>query len=145
MTAQGSAFTSNRFKDYCRFKQIVHVKIAVATSRANRYIERYNRAIYNSLLATIVDENRWEEYVEQVQIAVNNVECRTTGKTPGELVHAYKPEGGLDQCLIREAATVPNVMSDLFLKRAKSAERIKAEHVKQKQYYDKTKKEAKNT
>ena len=70
---RGTAFTARTFKIFGTTYGIRHVLNAVATPRANGQCERYNRTIVASLATTVagMESNVWDNYVKQVQSAMN--------------------------------------------------------------------------
>lgn len=49
ITDRGSCFTSSIFKSFMESTNVKHILNAVATPRANRQIERYNRTLLDAL------------------------------------------------------------------------------------------------
>lgn len=141
ITDQGSAFTGKQFKSFCDDKDIQHVLNAVATPRANGQVERFNRTILNSLLTSTLEEDMWDQNLNAVQFAINNVPNSSTGKTPSELLVGFKPRGTTDRLLLDELIGLPKVVEDLVALRSEAADKITANQKRQKETYDKTRKE----
>lgn len=57
---RGSCFTSFEFEEFCMEHNIIHVKAAVQTPRANGQIERYNRTIMPAILK-ISSPTTWDQ------------------------------------------------------------------------------------
>jgi len=88
ITDRGTCFTSSRFKAFTREFKIKHVLNAVATPRANGQVERFNRTIINALGARSHGKKdyMWDEYVGEIQLAINTTTNETTEKNPSELL-----------------------------------------------------------
>lgn len=137
---QGSAFTAKKFTMFCQQNNIHHVKNAVATPRANGQVERLNRSILNVLLTSTLEEELWDENVKKVQFAINNLQNKTTGKTPSELLFGYKPRGGGDMLLRDEVELTSRVLANVLEEREKVAERVLEQQEKQKRQFDRRRK-----
>jgi len=92
ITDRGTCFTSSRFKAFIQEFKIKHVLNAVATPRANGQVERFNRIIISALGARSHGEkdHTWDEYVGEIQLAINTTTNETTGKSPSELLFGCK-------------------------------------------------------
>jgi len=88
---RGTAFTSQKFRNYCATLGIKLVLTATATPRGNGQCERVNATILNRLATLIDDEYHWDRYLEQIRFAINNTTNRVTGFTPHELLMNYTP------------------------------------------------------
>lgn len=89
---RGSAFTSQTFKTFCVTYGIKHILNAVATPRANRLCERYNKIIVTALArmsAGQPDENG-DLYVKKVQSALNTTYNKAINATPMESLIGYR-------------------------------------------------------
>lgn len=139
---QGSAFTSKEFSNFCTRNNIHHIRNAVATPRANGQVERLNRSILNSLMATNLEEELWDEDIRKVQFALNNVPNKTTGKTPSELMFGYKPRGSSDVLLSDEVSCAKQILEDLMEERERISTRIVEQQKIQKQQFDRKRKRA---
>lgn len=140
---QGSCFTSHHFKSFCKQNNIQHIVNAVATPRANGQVERLNRTILSALLPSVTDEDKWDESVRLIQFSINNVPSKSTGKTPSELMFGFIPRGGNDALLKDEIQQLPTLFQDLVTTRENASKMIIASQLKQKQYYDKKRKQPK--
>lgn len=121
---QGTAFTSAAFGQFCKRLVIKHIKNAVATPRANGQVERVNRTLLNSLLATTLEQSRWDNNVFEVQFSINNVVSRTTGKTPTELLMGFHPRHGNVVQLTDEIADTFRSVGEVQNLRDKAVKRI---------------------
>lgn len=137
---QGSSFTSNQFKNFCLQNNVRHVINAVATPRANGQVERLNRTILAALLPSVPEEELWDEHVRSVQFAINNVENKSTGKTPSQLLLGYIPRNSSDALLIDEVRPIPDIIENLVSIREEAANKIQSAQTKQKQHFDKRRK-----
>lgn len=145
ITDRGTSFTSHSFEQFTKDKGIIHVLNAVATPRANGQIERYNRSIMDSLTATNegFPDNEWDLKIPQVQWALNNTINKATGKSPSELLFGVTPTGVSDGPLNAVVAEA-NKYIDRTQVRADAKEKILEEQKKQKERFDKRRKEAKS-
>lgn len=140
---QGSAFTAKEFKRFCEQNNIKHILNAVATPRANGQVERLNRSILSALMTTTLEEDRWDQNIREVQFALNNIENKSTGKTPSQLLFGTIPRSGSDMILIDEIKQTADTITDIQEERNKAAEQIIKAQVQQKKYYDKKRKKPK--
>ncbi|KAJ8962296.1 hypothetical protein NQ318_018275 [Aromia moschata] len=141
---QGSSFTSKRFKEFCREKNVKLIFNAVATPRANGQNERFNRTILSALLTSSPEEERWDEQVPQIQIAINTAVSKATGKTPYELLYGYKARGLVSPLLAQEVEELPKMFEDMTTLRENVAARHARDQEKAKERYDKKRKKPKN-
>lgn len=137
---QGSTFTCNKFEEFCDRNTIRHVLNAVATPRANGQVERLNRTILGALLASTPEERKWDETVTDVQFAINNVPCKTTGKTPSELLYGYRPRSGSDAALIDEVSKSAALVVDIVQLREEASQKTAEAQLKAKAIYDRKRK-----
>ena len=79
---RGTAFTSNKFREYCKEQGINHLLISTGVPRGNGQVERINKIVI-SLLSKLCAEKpqNWYKYVDEVQKVINNSAPRST-KTP---------------------------------------------------------------
>ncbi|XP_012270278.1 uncharacterized protein LOC105694320 [Orussus abietinus] len=106
-------------------------------SKANGQCERVNRTLLNSLAATSAGspEDKWDQYVKQVQSAINNAINRTIQKSAAQLLYGFKP------CSVADSALIAGIQASLdqvglreLRKEAKRA--MDAEQVRQKAQFD---------
>lgn len=138
---QGSTFTSKRFKEFCKEKNVKVTFNAVATPRANGQNERFNRTILSALLTSSPEEDRWDEQVTNVQFAINTSISKPTGKTLFELLYGYKLRGVVKSVLTPEIEQLNLVIEDITKLRQGVSEKIARDQEKQKQYYDRKRKQ----
>lgn len=142
ITDLGTSFTGTPFVNFCKINNIVHIKNATATPRANGQIERLNRSI-TPMIATMckqADNKDWDNFVGIVQYSLNNTYHRTIKTTPFKLLLSYSPRnvsGGVLEDVLRQQNSdhIDNVR-ELALKS------IIEEQNKQKHAYDKARCEA---
>lgn len=140
---RGTSFTSRRFENFCLDNSVKHVLNAVATPRANGQVERLNRTILSSLLTTSVTEDRWDDDVPKVQLAINTTVSKATGKTPFELMYGYTARtSSLDTVLLEEVSSIPTILEDLAEAREEASRKIQTEQARQKHYYDRRRKKS---
>ncbi|KAJ8977405.1 hypothetical protein NQ317_003186 [Molorchus minor] len=137
---QGSSFTSKRFKDFCKEKNVNLTFNAVATPRANGQNERFNRTVLSSLLTSTPEEDHRDEHVTEVQYAINTAVSKSTGKTPFELLYGYQPRGVVNPVLSQEIEEIPRLVEDLTKLRGDVAAKIAKDQEKQKARYDRKRK-----
>lgn len=140
---RGSAFTSNAFKDFCECYGIKHVLNAVATPRANGQCERYNKTILNSLATTCAGKevNQWDQYVKQVQSAINTTHNKSINATPMEALIGFNTKHAADSRIVNEIQQDLD-RYDLKHLRSKISDHITKDQKKQKERYDKTRRDA---
>lgn len=87
ITDRGAAFTSTQFKDYCVSEAIGHVLVTTGVPRGNGQVERINRTII-SVLSKMTSDNpmKWYKFVPDLQRTLNSSICRSTNRTPFELM-----------------------------------------------------------
>lgn len=88
----GSAFTSKRFKSYCKERKIRDHVIATAIPRSNGQVERYNRTILEALrsMGADTDNNRWDQHITNIQQGINSTIHKTTSAVPSEVFFGYR-------------------------------------------------------
>ncbi|XP_063624953.1 uncharacterized protein LOC134796705 [Cydia splendana] len=66
--------------------------VRMATPRANGQVERYNRTILSALstMSHGQSPDKWDEYVQDVQIGINSTVHEVTKKSPNELLFGMK-------------------------------------------------------
>lgn len=99
---RGTAFTARSFTIFCSTYGIKHVLNAAATPRANGQCERYNRTIVASLAATVAgrDHRTWDEFVKQIQGALNSTHKKAIGVTPMEALMGYNARNTAESNLL---------------------------------------------
>lgn len=145
ITDRGTSFTAKAYEDMCATYNIVHVKVASHTPRANGQVEVINTTILTGLrtLSTGVECVDWDKVLLNVQWSINNSVHRVTKFTPSDIVFRHKPLGPAENPLTEEIRNV-NVevgkINELNLQRI--ADMIVTDQNKQKEYYDKKRRAA---
>lgn len=93
---RGSAFTSGMFKEFLMELHVDLVLIATGTPRANGQVERMNRCITSILAKKTSSLNKWEKVLDEVEYALNNTVCSSTGMTPSKLLFGVNQSGKMD-------------------------------------------------
>lgn len=132
---RGTAFTSKAFTEFCKDLGIKRVLCATATPRANGQVERMNRTILSSLMASTEDETRWDELIPSVKWGINSTVNSTTGKSPYEIFFGYRPRGAHDAYLTSEVTC--DQRQDLEALRGNVSQVIRNKQRIQKSFYDK--------
>ena len=142
---RGSCFTSHAFKRFCLDKGIKHVLNAVSSPRSNGQVERYNRSILDALTAQNLnnDERAWDEKIGIVQWGLNNTTQKSIGRSPAEVMFGTAMDAELDPKL-NEVRRNTREDNDIITIREEVKDRLREQQVKQKQYYDKDRKPARN-
>ncbi|UYV74561.1 hypothetical protein LAZ67_12000143 [Cordylochernes scorpioides] len=91
ITDQGTAFTSNDFKEYCKEESIEHCWITTGVPRGNGQVERINRTIVSVLTKLSIDNpQEWHKHVRKLQKALNSTHQRSIRMSPFELLVGVK-------------------------------------------------------
>lgn len=95
ITDRGSCFKSTEFVEYLKARNIVQIKVAVASPQANGQVERVNRVIKQMLgkLSEPISHADWTKKLQQVEYALNNTIHSTTKQTPSEMLFGVKQRG----------------------------------------------------
>lgn len=140
---RGTSFTSEAFKVFCTTYGIKHVLNAVATPRANGQCERYNRTILSSLAATVAgkDSRDWDRDVKKVQSALNTAYNKGINTTPTKALIGCDVRSAAESSLLTE---IRNELErvDLNELRESIAQHVTADQRKQKERYDRARREA---
>lgn len=141
---QGTSFTSNEFKQYCKDSNVNHILNAVASPRANGQVERYNRTVLNALTAYTdkLGEKYWDKELGKLQWGLNNTLNKGIGKTPSEALFGIQMVSKGDNMFssILKDTRHAGAIQDL---RKEISNHIEKDQQKQKNRYDKTKIKAK--
>lgn len=142
---RGSCFTSHSFKRFCLDKGVKHILNAVASPRSNGQVERYNRTILGSLKALNMKhgERDWDSHLGKIQWGLNNTVHKTTGRTPSEVLFGTNMNSETNP-ILNEVIEETRETNDLSVIRREVKDRIDSEQIKQKQYYDKGRKPARD-
>jgi len=87
----GTAFTGKEFEQMCKTRNIIHVRNATATPRANGQCERLNRTILSMLTTTCKEEADWDKVIGRIQWSINNAFNKATKSTPFTLMFGFIP------------------------------------------------------
>ncbi|UYV74593.1 hypothetical protein LAZ67_12000211, partial [Cordylochernes scorpioides] len=91
ITDQGTAFTSNDFKEYCKEESIEHCCITTGVPRGNGQVERINCTIVSVLTKlSIINPQEWHKHVRKLQKALNSTHQRSIRMSPFELLVGVK-------------------------------------------------------
>lgn len=84
---RGTAFTSNKFENWCKVRGIEHVLNATACPWANGQVERFNRTMV-PVLAKLVDKTGkdWDFILDKCEYVLNNMTSSTTNESAYRLV-----------------------------------------------------------
>lgn len=139
---RGTSFTAKSFQSYLGSLGIKHVKNAVATPRANGQVERYNRTVLASLTATNhgKPENAWDDCVSEIQWGLNNTINKGTGKSPAQALFGLNLVG-TPGSLLQLSVSENTETHSLEETRKEITEHIRENQEKQKERFDKDKKE----
>ncbi|UYV61075.1 hypothetical protein LAZ67_1003319 [Cordylochernes scorpioides] len=100
ITDQGTAFTSNDFKKYCKEESIEHCCITTGVPRGNGQVERINRTIVSVLTKLSIDNpQEWHKHVRKLQKALNSTHQRSIRMSLFELLVEVKMRKE-DLCLL---------------------------------------------
>lgn len=137
----GSCFTSIKFQQYCKNRNIRNHTVATGVPRSNGQVERFNRTILEALKAmgADTDEDRWDQCIKHLQQGLNSTINKTTQAVPSEVLFGYRLRTDND----RLSADLDNErFVDVTKLREKVDENIKASSDRQKERFDKTRKSA---
>ncbi|RWS21384.1 hypothetical protein B4U80_02731, partial [Leptotrombidium deliense] len=144
----GSAFKSEKFKEFLKKYNVNHVCSTPGLPRSNGQVERLNGAAMTLLRARINDEKapaeKWDNYLQEAVYGYNSSPHVVTGISPYFLLHGQEPRQPVDSEYIQrkeddepelnieklnEIIKVRNATRDrLKLQQNKNAERFNKEH-----------------
>jgi hypothetical protein len=80
------SFVGKVFTNFCRKRKIHHYVNAPSVPRANGQVERYNRTLLSALatMGADVDDDQWDENIDNIQLGMNGTINRAIGVTPSE-------------------------------------------------------------
>ncbi|UYV84469.1 hypothetical protein LAZ67_X002302 [Cordylochernes scorpioides] len=91
ITDQGTAFTFNDFKEYCKEESIEHCCITTGVPRGNGQVERIYHTIVSVLTKLSIDNpQEWHKHVRKLQKALNSTHQRSIRMSPFELLVGVK-------------------------------------------------------
>lgn len=115
----------------------------MGTPRANGQVKRFNRVI-TPMIAKLCDEShKWDQALSQVEYAVNNTICRSTGETPSKLLFGVEQLGEINDNLKLVIDSYTNDSRDLVSIRESASEKIQKSQKENEYYYNQKHKEAK--
>lgn len=88
---RGTAFTAESFQQYCNENGIQHHLVSVRHPRANGQVERNNATIIDILMTRCLNENQWDQEIEEIEFHMNSTSNKTTGLTPFMALMGYTP------------------------------------------------------
>ncbi|KAK9694599.1 Integrase core domain [Popillia japonica] len=138
ITDRGTAFTGKPFETCCKERNIVHVRNATQTPRANGQCERVNRVLTPAIASLSKDpEGRdWDEVIPQIQWTLNNMSHRTTKETPFFFLFGYNPRDFQGSPLHDEMLQWMSTDRDLTQERKLAHDRIKEDQAEQQRRYN---------
>lgn len=132
---RGTAYTSKQFEDFCKQNDIIHIKNAVRTPRANGQVERANKIILDFLRTSGCQAKKWDEQLRNLQWSVNSQRNSSTGFSPNELIYDFKLRDVIRNKLLAAAADECEV-NNISEKREKAVECIQTQRENWKQRFD---------
>lgn len=118
-----------------------HILTAVSTPRANGQVERFNKVI-TPMLAKLCDcPSKWDKVLNQVEFALNNSMCRSTGETPSRLLFGIDQRDKINDNIMLILEDCIDDERNLEEMRARAAENIERNQDKNKIFYDKKRKD----
>lgn len=142
ITDRGTSYTSREFENFCTQLGVIHVKVAVGTPRANGQVERANRSVLDAIKCMVKDDGKnWDKQLRMVQWGMNAMVNATTKVSPNTLLFTYSPRDIIQNQLLMMFAAEDTESQSEEVKRLVQL-RIESEQQKQKEYFDKSRKEA---
>lgn len=114
VTDRGTCFTADLFSELCNSHGIRLTLNSSRHAQANGQVERLNQTILPALQSNLrdFDGRRWDENLGQLERDLNTTICKTTGRTPFEMLFGYIPRfyEGLSRDLTLQSETykLPN-------------------------------------
>lgn len=143
---RGTAFTSNEFQEFCREKDIQHIRIATISPKANGQVERTNRVLGPMISKLINNDEKiyWYKVITDIEFALNNTVHKTTGETPSRLLFGIDQKGKIIDRISEYIENTINNDNDRDLKnlRDRAARKIEKSQKYNKEYFDKKRKSA---
>lgn len=121
---RGTCFTSSSFKEFLADNSIEQILVATGTPRANGQVERFNRVIAPMLAKLSETPGKWDRVLGSVEFALNNTICRSTGKSPSELLFGINQLGTVTDNLRLVLETHSEDVRALSRTRQEAAEKI---------------------
>ena len=142
---RGSAFISNKFKEYCEVENINHVLITTGVPRGNGQVERLNRILIQTLSKLSINEpDKWYKNLGNVQKFLNSTPQRSIGTTPFKILLGVDMKFASDPELKRiiDEETVNIFMEERCKLREDARLNIAKVQLENKKYYDRKRKVA---
>ncbi|CAK9814127.1 Pro-Pol polyprotein [Anthophora plagiata] len=140
---RGTSFTSKRFATLCATYGIRHVLNAVATPRANGQVERYNKTIIDALATSAAgqDPRDWDTQVKKVQSAINTMHNKSIDTTPMQALIGCNTKTMAEGTILNAIREEMDRL-DFQELREDISSHISKEQKRQKERYDRTRREA---
>lgn len=135
---RGAAFGSHDFESFLQEFDVKHILVATGAPWANGQVERLNRTIGPMIAKSCDGPEKWNKILSQVEFAINNTVCKSTGESPSRLLFGVEQRGLIDDSVMSILEQINPVSHyDLVETREKAYENIiKSQHYS-KQRYDK--------
>lgn len=90
---RGTAFTADKFEIFCKNHGIKHTLNSARHAQANGQVERLIQTILPALQSNLDDFEgiTWYKNLSKLERDLNDSVCKTTGKTPYEMLFGYNP------------------------------------------------------
>lgn len=136
---KGSAFISDDYREFCTSNGIHPVENSTAHPQANGQVERVHGTLTPLIMSYIKREDHtdWDLHLKEVQRDLNSAVNATTGRSPFELLHGYKPVYVLP-AVINELGTVNDEYTPPEVLREAARDKIKNAQDKMKERYDRS-------
>ena len=109
-TDKGSNFESELFRKMCDLLGIDKTRTTSYRPQSNGAVERYNRTLTTMLsIYCEKQQNRWDEYLQQVMMAYRSSVHKSTSKTPNSMVFGREITLPLQAVISTPEAASPNV------------------------------------
>jgi len=139
---RGTAFTSREFEDFLSEHNVKHVKVATGSPQANGQVERYNRVLA-SALGKISSEQSWPKALKDIEFALNNTFCKSTGAIPSVLLFGVEQRGRIIDYIKEEILDDVHMDEQNLVEiRGKAAEQIAKSQSYNEQYVNRKRKSA---
>lgn len=109
--------------------------MAAASPQSNGQVERTNRVIIPAL-AKLSNDGDWSRKLGEVEFAINNTVCRSTGFSPSTLLFGVPQRGNVIDKLAEYLNNQTDTSRDLEEFREVASAKISSEQAKNKDHYD---------
>jgi transposase InsO family protein len=96
LSDNGPQYTSHAFEEFCKKKNIKHVRTTPYNPSGNGVAERINRTLMSTLSKTALDPRLWDLHLHEVVYAHNASVSATTNETPHLLMLGRAPNPLVD-------------------------------------------------